>query len=76
MISLTEWVKNILDNKIFLSGIFHDLQKAFDTVDHQILLKKLDHNGIRGTALSWFSSYLSNKEKYVSGNGLTSSNQK
>ena len=58
LISLTESIKNSLDNKHFGCGIFIDLQKAFDTVNHEILLKKLEHYGIRGTALSWFSSYL------------------
>ena len=73
LISLTESIKNSLDNKHFGCGIFIDLQKAFDTVDHEILLKKLEHYGIRGTALSWFSFYLSNRSQYVSVNGHNSS---
>ena len=52
---------------------FFHLQKAFDTVTHKILLKKLEHYGIRGTALSWLSSYLSNRGQYVSVNGHNSS---
>ena len=51
LISLTEPIKNSLDNKKLGCGIFLDLQKAFATVNHQILLDKLKHYGIRGTYL-------------------------
>ena len=43
-----------------------DLSKAFDTVDHQILIKKLQYYGIDGTALKWFKSYLSNRKQFIS----------
>ena len=66
LIDITENVKSALDNKLHASGIFVDLQKAFVTVNHKILLDKLSHYGIRGIANDWFSSYLSNRTQYVS----------
>ena len=48
------------------------MQKAFDIVDHQILLAKLNHYGIRGVSDDWFKSYLSNRNQYVSINGYES----
>ena len=49
-----------------------DLSKAFDTLNHDILLKKLEVYGIRGVTLSWFSDYLSNRQQYVDFNGMSS----
>ena len=72
LISLTETIRNTLDNKKFGCGIFLDLQKAFDTVNHVILLSKLEHYGIRGNAFAWFNSYLSDRGQYVSINGCDS----
>ena len=46
-------------------GVFLDFQKAFNTVNHNILLKKLHHYGIRGIANDWFKSYLTNKSSQV-----------
>ena len=48
LISLTEKIREALDNNKYAFGIFIDLKKAFDTVDHNILLKKLEHYGVRG----------------------------
>ena len=70
--SLTEMVRNALDNSKFACGIFVDFQKAFDTVDHNLLLEKLEHYGVRGLANNWFKSYLSNRQQYVSVNGFHS----
>ena len=52
------------DNK-FTLGVFIDLSKAFDTVDHQILLNKLKHYGIHDKNLKWFSNYLSDRKQYI-----------
>ena len=54
-------------------GVFIDLAKAFDTVDHQILLQKLERYGIRGVALNYFRDYLSNRQQFVTINGTSSS---
>ena len=51
---------------------FIDVKKCFDTIDHDILLKKLKLYGIRESAHLWFSDYLNNRKQYVSANGYTS----
>ena len=50
-----EIIRNVLDNGNFACGVFMDLQKAFDTINH-ILLSKLNHYGIRGVAFDWFKN--------------------
>ena len=61
-----------MDNGDHVIGVFLDFSKAFDTVDHLILLNKLHHYGIRGSALDWFRSYLSNHQQFVTYNYVSS----
>ena len=72
LIAITETIRKALDNKKHACGIFIDLQKAFDTVNHSILIDKLSHYGIRGVGNNWFKSYLSNRSQYVSIQGFDS----
>ena len=68
LINVTENVRKALDDGS--CGVSLDLQKAFDTVDHQILLGKFNHSGICGVSNDWFKSYLSNHNQYGSINGF------
>ena len=72
LINLTEMIRESLDAGKFACGIFIDLQKAFDTVDHEILLYKLGHYGIRGIANKWFRSYLTDRNQFTYINGSNS----
>ena len=71
---LTENILDNMDNGLITGAVFLDLSKAFDTVDHQILLKKLHCLGLNNNSMEWFKSYLSDREQVTSiGNCLSSS---
>ena len=72
LISLTDKITKAMENGEFCIGLFIDFRKAFDTVDHSILLEKLSHYGIRGIAHDWISSYLTNRQQFVEFNGSKS----
>ena len=72
LITITENIKITPDRNKYGCGVFIDLKKAFDTVNHKILLQKLEHYGIHGDSLAWFKSYLSDRKQYVHINGINS----
>ena len=65
-------IESTIEQNSYAIGVFCDLSKAFDTLNHNILLEKLDHYGIRGTTNSWFKSYLTNRQQFVELNGCRS----
>ena len=65
LLKLTDDISRSIDEGNITVGVFIDLAKAFDTVDHKILLSKLNHYGIRGTVNNWFASHLENRRQFV-----------
>ena len=65
ILELVEEITNATDDCKSTVGVFVDLKKAFDTVDHNILIKKLENYGIRGLANKWVCSYLENRSQYI-----------
>ena len=63
--ALIERIQEAVDKKIYSIGIFIDLSKAYDVLNHELLLKKLSRYGVRGTTNSWFWSYLTNRRQFI-----------
>ena len=72
-ITLIDRIMKLLDTGDVVLGVFLDFSKAFDTVNHDILLRKLYKYGVRGIPHQWFTSYLENRKQYVSFNDVSSS---
>ena len=73
LLKVMDEISNELDHKNHSIGIFIDLSKAFDTVDHSLLCQNLEYYGICGIALDWFTNYLSNRKQFVNLSGKDSS---
>ena len=73
LIDLTDFIYNSLDKKEHNVTFLVDLKKAFDTVNHSILLRKLEQYGFRGKILNWMASYISNRRCFVEIEGKKSS---
>ena len=76
LLSIVEDIRKNLDKKLYTCGVFVDLEKAFDTVNHEILIEKLDHYGIRGSYNDWLKSYLTQRKQFVSLNESESYHKK
>ena len=72
LIHLIDKIRHEIDKGNYACVIFADFQKAFDTVDHNILLKKLEYYGVIGIPNKCFAAYLNNRKQFVSINGYKS----
>lgn len=75
ILSIIDKIQNSIENHEYFCGIFSDFSKAFETVDHEILVRILECYGIRGIANDWFVSYLSGRNQVTSFGSATSNKQ-
>ena len=73
IINQLQYLYNNLDSNHYVFSLFLDFRKAFDSVDHKILLSKLSYYGFRGKSSQWINSYLTNRKQYTSIENLNSS---
>ena len=74
--TLIDQINSSFENSHFTLDVFIDLSKTFDTVDHHILVPKLENYGVNGKNLSWFQSYLKNRKQHLNfNNKITTSSQ-
>ena len=73
IVQLVDQIRNSFESKQYTLGVFVDLSKAFDTVNHKILISKLENYGIKGKNLLWFISYLTNRTQFIKYSNLNTS---
>ena len=73
ILQLFDQISNSFEKKPFILGVFIDLSRAFDTVDHYILICKPKNYGVRRNSLKWFESYLNNRKQFISFNNKNTS---
>ena len=72
IVSFTDKVLKAMDEATITLATFIDLKKAFDTINHTVLIKKLEHLGIKGMVLEWCRNYLLNRKQSTVANGVVS----
>ena len=77
IVKLSNQIYELFERNQYTLGVFIDLSKAFDTVNHSVFIKKLQMYGIRSVNLAWFCSYVANRKRYISlGHDLKTVTQK
>ena len=72
IVDMYDRISKSIDDGEYAVGVFIDLSKAFDTLDHNVLIAKLEYYGVRGISLEWFRNYLYNRKQCVYLNSVSS----